>query len=113
MHPEFSERQFESTFNSEFVGKYKVLLSSPPFLPTLRQEKTLGYDARYNFKKGFRAKSLMLQFKVSHFVKNRSGNNARIYDCYSGQYFRFPIMLRYLSKQHQLIFRRISPFLPT
>lgn len=105
MHPEFSERQFEPTFNGEFVGKYKALLSFPPFLPTLRQEKLLGYDIRYSFKKGFRAKSLMLQFKVSHFVENRSRNNARIYDCYSGAYFRFPITPRYLSKQHQIMLK--------
>jgi len=105
MDPEFSERQFESLFNSEFVSKYKALLSAPPFFPTLNREAFLGYDCRYDFKKGFKAKSLMLQFKVSHFVKNRSRNNVHIYDCYGGAYFRFSVMRRNISKQHKIILK--------
>jgi len=103
MHPEFSERQFEFNFNTEFVSKHRALLSTLPFLPTPRQEKNLGYDVRYDFEKGFKAKSLMLQFKVSHFVKDWSIKNDYIYNCYNGAYFRFSIRPRHLSKQHKIM----------
>lgn len=56
----FSETQFSFCYVFEIIKKYNKKLV--PLFPTLRQEKTLGYDAVIGG-------SLFLQFKIPKFMK--------------------------------------------
>ena len=100
MEPEFSERQFE------FINKHR--LARMPYIPSQNEEANVGYDVKYNLAKGKSAISLMLQFKTSHFVRQCSRTNSHIYNCYNGSYFKFPIMKKRISDQHDIMVRLAS-----
>lgn len=86
--PGFSERIFEFAFNSEFAAAYRAVIAGVPHIPTQNQEKTLGYDVKFEVtRKGSPVKFLALQHKVAKFVDGKSGSNKFIRDKVGDPYY--------------------------
>lgn len=104
MQPEFSERQFEFSFNTEFIKKNSGALIGSPFIPSQRSEALLGFDVEFKLRHGNIQHSLFLQHKVSNFTRNRSGRNWDIYALYRGPYYYFYLEKLDRSRQHNLLY---------
>lgn len=104
MRPEFSERQFEFCFNSEFIRKNSGAIVGMPFIPSQRIEELLGYDIQIRLQNTGVQYSLFLQHKISHFVTHRRGSNSLIYDHYGGPYLYFYLNKTRNYQQHNLLF---------
>lgn len=103
--PGFSERLFEFAFNAEFVSCHSSIVETCPSLPSLQEEKRLGYDVEFQLKKrGGGRESIFLQHKVARFVDKRSGSNSHFYDYIGGPYFAFTLDV----DQYNLIQRAAS-----
>lgn len=100
MGPEFTEREFEFSFNAEFYRRYSNVLVGIPSLPSLVQEGRCGYDVKFEFKEGY---SLFLQHKISNFVTNPKGKYRYIYNYYGGPYYHFSLRRLITSNQHNLL----------
>lgn len=83
--PEFSEFQFAYGMTRELDnGRWPLRPTGIPFFPTQPQENDLGFDMGVSG----RAWTLFVQFKRS---KMLTRPNAREWDWYHGEYFRFPV----------------------
>lgn len=83
--PEFSEFQFGYGLTRELDnGRWPLTPTGVPFFPTQPQEDDLGFDM------GVSAGiwTLFIQFKRA---KKLTRSNARQWDSYRGEYFRFPV----------------------
>jgi len=88
-YPGFSERIFEFAFNAEFVTNHSAVLAACPTLPTLQEEKKLGYDVAFELKcRGGSTDFLFLQHKVARYVSTRHATNKHFFD-FAGPYFAF------------------------
>lgn len=99
MKADFSERTFEFCFNAEFCNKYSSIIAGHPMLPTLQEEKSLGYDVKFNIAAGTIVNSIFLQHKVPSYAARRQHNNQSSYDAHKGPYYRFPVN----NDQHNLL----------
>jgi len=88
MRSEFSERTFEFCFNSEFIQRFRGQLLSYPRIPSLQQEKSLGYDVAFYLEDSF---SLFLQHKVVNHAGKNTGKNRKFFEVYNAPYIRFAI----------------------
>jgi hypothetical protein len=107
-YPGFSERIFEFAFNAEFVGQNWAVLAACPDLPSLQDEKTLGYDVEFQItKRGGGIQSVFLQHKVARFVSGKAGSNAHFYNAVGGPYYAFHLdtpqynLIHGLAKDHK------------
>lgn len=90
IYPGFSERIFEFAFNAEFALKHYAVLAASPGLPSLQQEKKLGYDVEFQLKaRGGGIQNIFLQHKVARLVNSKSGSNRHFFDAAKGPYFAF------------------------
>jgi hypothetical protein len=83
--PEFSEFQFGYGLTRELDdGQWPLTLTGVPFFPTQPEEDYLGFDM------GVSAGiyTLFVQFKRA---RKLTRSNAREWDMYGGEYFRFPV----------------------
>ena len=103
MSASFNEREFEFCFNAEFVRKNATALIGTPIIPSQRMEGVLGYDVQFRLQNGHFTKSLFLQHKVSSYAQKRRGKNAKIWNCYKGPYYRFPVERLDKTRQHNLL----------
>jgi hypothetical protein len=88
-YPGFSERIFEFAFNAEFVTTHSAVLAACPTLPSLQEEKKLGYDVAFELKcRGGSTDFLFLQHKVARYVSTRHATNKHFFD-FAGPYFAF------------------------
>lgn len=105
--PGFSERIFEFAFNAEFAMRHSSVMAACPGLPSLQEEKKLGYDVEFELKRrGGGKESLFLQHKVARFVTSRCGSNARFFDYAGGPYFAFSLDVDQYNLIHGLAKRR-------
>jgi hypothetical protein len=94
--PEISEFSFGFCFTQEFIRLNGIRMA--PVFPTQPQEAELGYDvslAPVPFK------PIFLQYKRSDVLTTANAKNFAEFQ--NRKYFRFEIMSRKLSKQHQLL----------
>jgi len=90
LHPGFSERVFEFSFNAEYAAKNWSVLAGVPHIPTQNQEKYLGYDVEFELNQlGGAVHSVALQHKVSRYVDGISPANAHFWTETCGPYFAF------------------------
>jgi len=104
MQPEFSERQFELSFNVEFMKKFSGALIGLPFIPSPRLEALRGFDVEFRLRYENIQHSLFLQYKVSNFTPTRSGRNWDIYALHGGPYYYFYLERLDRSRQHNLLY---------
>ena len=90
--PGFSERIFEFGFNAEYADRYKAVLAGIPHIPTQNQEKSLGYDIKFEIASHHGAsRYLALQHKVSRYVDGLSSSNRRFREHVGSPYYAFRI----------------------
>jgi hypothetical protein len=90
--PGFPERVFEFAFNAEFAHANAAALMACPDMPTQQEEKTKGYDVKFEInRRGGAVDSIFLQHKVSRFVANRAISNKHFYDAARGPYYAFSL----------------------
>lgn len=84
--PEFNESTYGAHVTSEitFWLKGQGLLDAVPFLPTIRDEASLGYDASFTASWGM----IYLQFKLPEFMRRA---NAAEFSQIGSSYFRFSV----------------------
>ena len=104
MKPEFSEREYEFCFNTEFYRRYTGAIIGAPSIPSHRLERLHGYDIAFRLRQGNIQYSLFLQYKVSRFISNRAGKNIQIYDFHGGPYYYFYLERLDKSPQHNLLY---------
>jgi len=104
MRSEFSEREFDFCFNTEFIRKNSSAVIGAPFIPSQRLERFLGFDIEFRLRQGNIQHSLFLQHKVSHFISNRGGRNWNIYNLHGGPYYYFYLERLDRSPQHNLLY---------
>jgi hypothetical protein len=89
-YPGFSERIFEFAFNAEFAAKNWAVLAACPDIPSLQDEKKLGYDVQFQIDdRGGGIQSIFLQHKVARLVSGKAGSNAHFYNATGGPYYAF------------------------
>jgi hypothetical protein len=104
VNAEFSEREFEFCFNSEWVRKNRGALLGTPVIPTTRAERFKGYDVGFRIRHGRYRRSIFLQHKVPVFVNRRAGRNARFMANHpKGAYLRFLLRQSAKSPQHNTL----------
>ncbi len=101
--PEFSEREYEFSFNMEFLRTYSSGTVITPVIPSQRREGSLGYDVKFDITRGSFTTSMFFQHKVSSFASRLTGRNGRFYGCHGGPYYRFPLTKLSRSQQHNLL----------
>lgn len=107
--PGFSERVFEFGFNAEFAHRQRAVLAAAPHIPTQNEEKTLGYDVKFEIDTHGGAKNyLALQHKVARFVDGSGGSNGKFRAAAGGNYYAFRIDV----DQYNLIERVASSSIP-
>ena len=92
MRPEFSEFSYGFAFTDAFVRRRGRLTTAPVF-PSLRDERSKGWDVRLNLP----GVSFFLQFKLSGRLIRRY---ATYWRTHNGPYFRVDITPRSRSPQH-------------
>jgi hypothetical protein len=89
-YPGFSERIFEFAFNAEFAIKNWAVLAACPDLPSLQDEKDLGYDVEFQISnRAGGIQSIFLQHKVARLVSSKAGSNTHFYNATGGPYYAF------------------------
>ena len=95
MKPEFSEFSYGFAYTDALIRRRGRLNAAPAF-PSLRDEKTKGYDLYLNS----RGVPIFLQFKLSDRLVSR---NAQYWFVHSGPYYRVNITPLRRSPQHNLL----------
>lgn len=99
----FSERIFEFAFNAEFAARHSAVIAACPALPSLQEEKKLGYDVEFQLKRrGGGIRSVFLQHKVARLVTTKCGSNAHFYNAIGGPYFAFQLDIAQYNLIHAL-----------
>jgi hypothetical protein len=100
----FNERIYEFCVNFELVSSIGALIAGyVPGIPSPQDEADLGWDAAVSLP-AF-GTTFLLQYKVAKRTTARAGANARFWDVYDDEYFRF-ILHRDAAgnyAQHQLL----------
>jgi hypothetical protein len=90
IRPGFNERLYEFCVNFDLVSSLGALIAGyVPGIPSPQDESELGWDAEVSIPT-FGA-TFLLQYKVAKRTTARAGANARFWDCYGDDYFRFPL----------------------
>jgi hypothetical protein len=101
---QFNEREFEAAVNHELIARLQpILVGALPTIPSQFEERSLGYDAAYNFTSG---KTLFLQYKVAYWALHRGGSNRDVYDAWAEPYFRAEVLMdkkTNMPHQHNLL----------
>ena len=95
MKPEFSEFSYGFAFTDAFIRR-KGSLTTAPVFPSLRAERSEGWDVRLNLP----GVSYFHQFKLSDRLVR---SNATYWKCYGKPYFRIDITPLSRSPQHNLL----------
>jgi len=109
LRPGFSERVFEFSFNAEYANRNRAVLAAAPSIPTQNEEKSLGYDVKFEIAAhGGAVHAVALQHKVSRFVDGLGPTNGNFWKAAGGPYFAF----RLDTDQYNLIESIASAGLP-
>lgn len=85
---EFNERLYEFCVNFELVSSAGALIAGYiPGIPSPQDEADLGWDAEVSMP--MFGQTFLLQYKVSRLTTARAGANARFWDVYDDEYYRF------------------------
>lgn len=94
LEPDFGESQFQQLFNDGLIRRLQIF-GLQPIIPTLRQERDLGWDTGLNIP-GLQVPdpsqkncNLFLQYKLSKEIKGRSGGQ---WHHWQQPYFKFEIV---------------------
>jgi hypothetical protein len=101
---EFNERLYEFGVNFELVSSLGALIAGyVPGIPSPQDESELGWDADVAIP-AF-GQTFLLQYKVARRTTARAGANAKFWDVYAGEYYRFPLHRDMAGNyaQHQLL----------
>jgi hypothetical protein len=104
IRPGFNERLFEFCVNFELVASLGALIAGyVPGIPSPQDEADLGWDAEVPMP-AF-GSTFLLQYKVAARTTARAGANARFWDCYGEDYYRFALHRDVTGAymQHQLL----------
>lgn len=104
----FSERVFEFSFNAEYADRNMALLAAAPYIPTQNEEKTLGYDVRFELARRGVSRVIALQHKVARLVDQSSSTNRHFWKAVGGPYFAFRLDV----PQYNCIVRFSAPHIP-
>lgn len=109
LRPGFSERVFEFSFNAEYANRNRAVLAAAPSIPTQNEEKSLGYDVKFEIAaRGGAVHAVALQHKVSRFVDGLGPTNKHFWHAAGGPYLAF----RLDTDQYNLIESIASKGLP-
>ena len=90
IRPRFNERLYEFCVNFELVSSMGALIAGyVPGIPSPQDEADLGWDARVSIPTY--GLTFLLQYKVANRTTARAGANARFWDCYADEYYRFSL----------------------
>ena len=92
----FSEIQFSYSVIREIEDRLVFGNVGIPFIPSTRDEGSLGYDVRFDGP----VSAYFLQFKIPEYLHKRSANE---WDLFNKSYFRFSLYPDNISKQHNLL----------
>ncbi|MBS2132080.1 hypothetical protein KEX41_28245 (plasmid) [Burkholderia thailandensis] len=106
--PGFSERVFEFSFNAEYAQRNMALLAAAPYIPTQNEEKTLGYDVRFELRSRGVSRVIALQHKVARYVDQPGNTNRHFWNAAGGPYFAFRLDV----PQYNRIVRFSAPHVP-
>jgi hypothetical protein len=88
--PGFNERLYEFCVNFELVASVGALIAGyVPGIPSPQDESDLGWDAEVPMP-AFGA-TFLLQYKVAKRTTARTGANARFWNVYGAEYYRFSL----------------------
>ncbi|MCW3101338.1 MAG: putative Adenylosuccinate lyase [Chthonomonadaceae bacterium] len=88
--PEFNERLYEFCVNFQIVATAGALIAGyVPGIPSPQDEALLGWDAAVPMPAY--GHTFLLQYKVSRKTTARASANAKFWDVYGTEYWRFPL----------------------
>lgn len=108
--PGFNERLYEFCVNFELVTSVGALIAGYlPGIPSPQDESELGWDAEIVMPSF--GVTFLLQYKVAKRTTAKAGANARFWDCYEDEYYRFPLHrdANGAYTQHQLLLEATTP----
>jgi len=103
MRAEFSEREFEFCFNSEFIRRQPTGCLATALIPSQRREGKLGYDVELRVSNGEFTRSAFVQHKVPHLLSRWGRSTGQLLNLHGGPYYRFEIYSSKKSQQHELL----------
>ena len=95
---EFSESSYAFNFTENLWRRARDSVRFAPIFPNLRQEGAAG--GGYDLLIRFGAVPVLFQFKIPDHIRRRSGQHRRHF---AGPYYRFKLMPRRHSEQHQAL----------
>jgi hypothetical protein len=110
IRPGFNERLYEFCVNFELVTSLGALIAGyVPGIPSPQDESELGWDAEVAMPSF--GVTFLFQYKVAKRTTARAGANARFWDCYDDEYYRFPLHRDNNGncEQHQLLLDADAP----
>src|SRR5688572_11892207 len=110
IRPEFNERLYEFCVNYELVSSIGALIAGyVPGVPSPQDEADLGWDAEISIPS--HGRTFLLQYKVARLTKSRAGANARFWDVYDAEYYRFGLHRDAMGAwtQHELLLEAAGP----
>ena len=103
MRAEFSEREFEFCFNSEFIRRQPTGCLATALIPSQRREGKLGYDVELRVSNREFTRSAFVQHKVPHLLSRWGRSTSQLLNLHGGPYYRFEIYSSKKSQQHELL----------
>jgi hypothetical protein len=90
LKPEFNERLYEFCVNYELVAEAGALIAGyAPGIPSPQDESELGWDAEVSMPSF--GQTFLLQYKIARRTTAKAGANARFWDVYGSEYWRFSL----------------------